>query len=219
VDLFWLGHAGFRMRSGNTGLIMDPFPEDLGLRVPPQHTQAAVATLSADAPHHSAVEVVRGDKPPVVLKGPGEYEASGLQIKGVRSARAGSSQEAPLWNTMFVVQAEGITLCHLGDPARVLTEREVEELGSLHVLLLPVGNKTGLTVADAVELVNLVSPRIVVPMMFAHPGNKNELRELGPFLQELGVKEPEAQPRLSVSRSSLPDETQVVVLQPVGTML
>lgn len=198
---------------------MDPFSEELGLRIPPQHAQANVVTVSGQFPNHAAVDVVKGDKPPVVITGPGEYEASGLRIKGIRSQREGADPSEPAWNTAFVIETEGMTICHLGDPLRLLTNREAEELSSPHVLILPVGSKTGLIPADAVEMVNIISPRILVPMLFAHPGNKTDLRPLAPFLQELGVKEPEAQARLSVSRSSLPDEMQVVVLQPLASLL
>ncbi len=219
MDLYWIGHACFRLRSGNSSLLMDPFPTELGLRVPPQHGAASVVTVSGGPSDPSVVRPTQGEKPPVVLTGPGEYEAAGWHIKGVRTPRAGTVDDAPLWNTMFIIEAEGVSVCHLGDPARLLTSREAEDLASPHVLLLPVGSKAGLTVTDAVEIVNLVSPRIVVPMLFAHPGNKADLRELGPFLQELGVKEPEPQARLSPSRSSMPEEAQVVVLQPLATLL
>ena len=85
--------------------------------------------------------------------------------------------------------------------------------------MAPVGSDTGLSAADVVEIVKNVEPRIIIPMLYAHSGNKHPLRELKPFLNELGVREPEAQPRLTVTRANLPDDTQVVVLQPTGAML
>ncbi|MEX2431182.1 MAG: MBL fold metallo-hydrolase, partial [Dehalococcoidia bacterium] len=147
MDLYWLGHASFRLRSGNSSLIMDPLSGGTGLRMPAQHTQAGVVTLSgagADGDSTGDVRPAQDDRPPVVLKGPGEYEAAGLHIRGVRSVRVGSSEEMPLWNTMFVIESEGVSVCHLGDPAHLLVAREAEELSSPHVLLLPVGSKTGL---------------------------------------------------------------------------
>ena len=69
------------------------------------------------------------------------------------------------------------------------------------------------------ELVSSISPRIVVPMLFAHPGNKASLRELKPFLAELGEKAPEAVSRLTVTRATLPEETKLSLLQPAASTL
>ena len=231
MELTWLGHAAFRVRIGSTALIMDPFGPSLGLAIPPAQAQANLVTLSSDDVHHAAVSIVSGDKPPVVFSDPGEYEASGLQMRGIRTTRnagngdgngdgEGETEDRPqAWNTIFVVEAEGIVLCHLGDPERQLSDRQIEELGSPHVLLLPVGSPTGLSADAAVELVSSISPRIVVPMLFAHPGNKAGLRELKPFLAELGEKAPEAVSRLTVTRATLPEETQLSLLQPAATAL
>ncbi|MCH8200191.1 MAG: MBL fold metallo-hydrolase [Chloroflexi bacterium] len=231
MELTWLGHAAFRVRIGSTALIMDPFGPGLGLAIPPAQAQADVVTLSSDAAHHAAVSIVSGDKPPVVFSDPGEYEAVGLQMRGIRTTRNagngdgngdgdGETEDRPqAWNTIFVVEAEGIVLCHLGDPERQLSDRQIEELGSPHVLLLPVGSPTGLSADAAVELVSSISPRIVVPMLFAHPGNKAGLRELKPFLAELGEKAPEAVSRLTVTRATLPEETKLSLLQPAASVL
>ncbi|MCH8848658.1 MAG: MBL fold metallo-hydrolase [Chloroflexi bacterium] len=225
MELTWLGHAAFRVRTGNTTVIMDPFGPGLGLSIPPAQTQADVVTLSSDAAHHAAVSIVTGDKPAVVFSDPGEYEAAGIQLRGIRTTRgdgAGDDDDEaedrpPAWNTVFVVEAEGIVLCHLGDPERQLSDRQIEELGSPHVLLLPVGSPTGLSADAAVELVSSISPRIIVPMLFAHPGNKAGLRELKPFLAELGEKAPEAVSRLTVTRATLPEETKLSLLQPAAS--
>ncbi len=217
MDITWLGHAAFRVRSGNTAVLMDPFSKSLGLQIPPQHAQANIVTISSDSPHHSAVDAVADDSKPVVFTGPGEYEAAGFRLKAIRTSRHAEDGEEGAQNTVFVVYVEGIVVCHLGDPDRLLTDREIEELGSPQVLLLPVGSREGLSPADAVEMVNGISPKIVVPMLYAHQGSKADLREAGEFLKELGAKAPEAQPRLTVTRGTLPEETQFVMLQPAGT--
>ena len=218
MELTWLGHAAVRIRSGAATLVMDPYPEELGLRIPPQQAQASVVTISSDDPHHAAIQALEADPAPVVINGPGEYEAGGMRIKGIRTSRY-AVQGPPAWNTVYVVEVENMVLCHLGDPDRLLTAREIEELSSPHVLMLPVGSRNGLSAADAVEMVNAIAPRLVVPILFAHPGSKAELREIGPFLQELGAKRPEQQTRLSVTRATLPEETEVGLLQAAGVLL
>ena len=217
MDITWIGHAAFRVRSGGKALIMDPFPPALGLKFAPQHAEADLVTESSDDEFHSARGAVSGA--PVALDFPGEYEAAGMHLRGVRTTRRTPEGEPQRWNTVFTAKAEGIVFCHLGNPDRLLTNKEVDDLGSPHVLMVPVGSASGLSPADAVEMARSVEPRIVIPMLYAHPGNTQELRELAPFLNEMGVREPERQTRLAVTRSNLPEETQVVVLQPTGALL
>jgi L-ascorbate metabolism protein UlaG (beta-lactamase superfamily) len=195
---------------------MDPFPPDLGLQIPPQLAQADVMTTSNTDAFHSALDSVESS---VVLEGPGEYEAAGMHLRGVRTTRRTPEGQPQSWNTMFVAEIEGIVVCHLGNPDKLLTNRQVQELGSPHVLMVPAGSDTGISSADAVEIINSVEPKIVIPMLYAHGGNKATLRELSPFLREMGIRQPEAQARLTVNRSSVPDETQLVVLQPAATLL
>jgi L-ascorbate metabolism protein UlaG (beta-lactamase superfamily) len=220
MDITWLGHAGFRVRTGGASVLFDPFPPELGLQVPPQHTAADMVCVSSDDPSHAAVGIATGEKAPVVLRDPGEYEVAGLYIQSIRTTRVTPEGEEQRWNTVYAVHSEGLVLCHLGNPDRLLTGREVEELSSPHVLLLPVGSAAGLSPALAAEVVNTIEPRIVIPMLFAHPGNRTEgLRELSGFLSELGTKAPEPVNRFSITRANLPEETQVVLMDPVGTII
>ena len=218
MDIFWLGHGGVRIRSGNTSLIMDPFSLGIGLSIPPQQGQANVVTVSSDDPDHSAVDALADEPSHIVISSPGEYEASGLHIKGIRTSRLTGEGETA-WNTVYVVDIEGMIVCHLGDPDRLLTGREVEELGSPHALVLPVGSKRGLSAEDAVEMVNAISPKVVIPVLFAHSGNKSDLREIQVFLKELGSKAPEPQARLTLTRSALPEELLIAQLEPAGVLL
>ena len=218
MDLTWLGHAAVHVKSGNNSMVMDPFPEQLGLRIPPQHAEASVVTLSAEDPNVSAVDAVTGERKAVVIRGPGEYEASEIHIRGIRTSRYVAGGQVG-WNTVYTAEVEGMVICHLGDPDRLLTRREIEALGSPHILVLPVGSPNGLSPADAVEMISAISPRIVLPVLFAHPGNKTDLREIAPFVQELGSKPAEQHARLTVTRATLPEETQVSVLDAAGTLI
>ena len=217
MEITWLGHAAFHLRSGNSALLMDPFPPDLGLRISSSFTRASVVTVSNSDPNHSAVDTVSDEAK--VLKGPGEYEVANLQIKGLRTRLNPLQSEVAAWNTVFVLEMEGVSICHLGRLAAPLSTKQVEELESPQVLLLPVGGHGLLSPTDAAELANAIEPRIVVPMLYAHAGNNVELEPLSRFMQELGIKQPEEQPRLSVTRTSLPGEMEVAVLQPTGTLI
>ena len=216
MDIVWLGHAAVRIRSGNTALVMDPYPPELGLRVPPAHATASVVTISSSDPMHSAVHALEADPPPLVIDGPGEYQASRLNIRGVRTKRGPEDAPEPSWNTVYAVEAEGLVVCHLGTPSSAPTDDQIEELSSPQVLIVPAGAREGLPLPDLVELVNTIGPRVVIPVMYAHPGNKQRLNALRSFLQAMGASASEPQSRLNLTRASIPQELQVALLQPVG---
>jgi len=214
MEITWLGHSSFRLRSGNTTLLTDPFPQSYGFTMPTSLTEAKVVTQSNTHPNHAYMSEVRGT--PTILDGPGEYEANGLYIKGIRTALAQPPEEGEQgsqWNTIFSVEIEGMVVCHLGDIGTPLPSRQIEELSSPQILFVPVGGRCTITPAEAADIVNVIAPRIVIPMHYSIPGAKVDLDGLAPFLKELGVKAPDAQTRLSVTRSNLPDELQVVILQ------
>ena len=219
MEITWLGHSAFRLRGGNTTLLTDPFPESLGVSMPANLTEGRVATVSNTHPNHSATGLLKGD--PGVLDGPGEYEVAGLYIKGIRTPLAqppSEDEERTSWNTIFTVEMEGMVVCHLGDLGGPLLPRQIEELSSPQVLLVPVGGHCTLTSAEAADIVNVIAPRVVIPMHYQVPGVNVDLESLAPFLKELGVKAQEPQSRLNVTRSNLPDELQVAVLQAAAAL-
>jgi L-ascorbate metabolism protein UlaG (beta-lactamase superfamily) len=105
-----------------------------------------------------------------------------------------------------------IRLCHLGALDQVLLPDQVEELNRSEVLIVPVGGHGVLDSAAAAEVVSLLEPRIVVPMLFRTELSNAALDPLDRFLKEMGVAEAQPVPRINVTRTSLPIETSVTVL-------
>jgi L-ascorbate metabolism protein UlaG (beta-lactamase superfamily) len=106
-----------------------------------------------------------------------------------------------------------LTVCHLGDLAKVLTQAQVESLPAIDVLLTPVGGGGALDADDAAEVISLIEPRIVIPMHYQTPVVDLPLDPLSRFLKEMGVTEAAARETLRIARSQLPDETEIIVLE------
>jgi L-ascorbate metabolism protein UlaG (beta-lactamase superfamily) len=90
------------------------------------------------------------------------------------------------------------------------------EIGPVDVLLVPVGGNFTLAPSEAAEVVAQISPKIVIPMHYAVDGGSTDLQGPEKFLNEMAVTEPLRQPKAQVTSSSLPDETQVVLLEARG---
>lgn len=211
MEIIWYGHSCFRLAERNMATVVtDPFDSE-AVGYEPLKLKADIVTSSHDAPGHNFLSAVKGVDHAITT--PGEFEIGGVFITGVQTDGQGkkAATDKPR-NTLYVFDYDGLNIAHLGDLRSVPTQAEIEALGTVHVALVPVGGGSGLNAAKAAEIVSLLEPNIVIPMHFHTPAVKVELDRLDKFLKEMGLHEAETVPSLKVTRSNLPDETKVVVL-------
>ncbi len=210
MEITWYGHSCFRLTErGMATVVTDPF-DNAAVGYEPLKLKADIVTISHEAPGHSNASSVKGKSH--VITGPGEYEIGGVFITGVQTDGHKKSGEDEPRNTLYVFDYDGITVAHLGDLRVVPSQTEIEALGNVHVALVPVGGGGGLNAAKAVEVVSLLEPGIVIPMHFATPAGSIKLAPIGKFLKEMGLGNIEPQPSLKIGRTTVPEETSVVVL-------
>jgi L-ascorbate metabolism protein UlaG (beta-lactamase superfamily) len=210
MELIWHGHSCFRLRGKELTILTDPF--GASPRGGDGQLQADVVTISHDEPNHNAVALVQGS--PRVLTGPGEYETGGAAITGVATPRPeGQSRTVPR-NTAYLIELDDVTVCHLGDLVVPLTADQVAVVKDADVLLVPVGGHCTIDAAQAAEVVAQVEPKLVVPMHYQAPGLAFPLDSVDRFCHEMGAASLTPQQRVNVTRSSLPEQLTVVLLEP-----
>ncbi len=211
MDVFWLGHSCFRVKGKRATVVTDPFPPDLGYAL--GEPVADIVTVSHQHPGHSFMSGVSGvNGSPHNITGPGEYEVSGVLIIGFPTFH--DAEKGAQWgkNNVYLMEIDGITICHLGDLGHPLNTDQVEEIDEVDVLLLPVGGVSTIDAACAAETIRRIEPKIVIPMHFKTPELKRELDPVEKFLKEMGAGQVEPLSKLSITPSSLPASTQVVLL-------
>lgn len=208
MEITWLGHSCFRIKGKSGTVITDPFGEATGYHL--GKVAADIVTVSHDHPGHNFVKGVGGN--PKVISGPGEYEIAGIFIYGVRTYHDGEKGQSRGKNTCYLMQIDDVKVCHLGDLGHVPSAAQVDELNDAEVLLVPVGGGATTNAAAAIEIVNLLSPKIVIPMHYKTEVSRPDLEPVDKFLNEMGVKDLAPIPKLTVNKAILPLETQVVVL-------
>lgn len=210
MQICWLGHACFRIqRDDGQVLLTDPFDESVGYET---DFTADVVTVSHDHFDHNAVQLVKGD--PEVVKGPGTHKAAGFVITGVASFHddLGGSQRGS--NTIFLIEADRLRLCHLGDLGHALSEEQVNQVGQVDVLLVPVGGTYTIDAAGADTVVEQLQPRVVVPMHFRTPAISLPIAGVEDFLEgKQKVRRLEGA-YVEVSVNDLPAEREIIVLNP-----
>ncbi|HEV2413828.1 MAG TPA: MBL fold metallo-hydrolase [Candidatus Dormibacteraeota bacterium] len=211
MDVTWLGHGCFRLRGRGAAVVTDPYPPAIGLKL--ARMDAEVVTVSHDHDNHSFTQVVRDGA--YEINGPGEYEIAGISVIGVPTYHDAEKGKKEGRNTVYLIEIDDVRICHLGDLGHKLDDADAESVATPDVLLVPVGGHTTMNAAQAAEVVRQLEPRYVVPMHYAIPGLKLQLDPIDRFLKEMGVTSSEAQPKLSVQKSSVSEyETKVVVLEP-----
>lgn len=212
MDINWYGQAMFKLKGKQTQAIIDPFyPEFTGLKLPkPSELIADLALKTHDHEDHSNLKAVEGN--PVKIDGPGEYEIKGVAVTGVSVFHDSKNGEERGRNTVYNLEIDGVSVLHLGDLGHTLTQEQLEEIGPVDIVLIPVGGTYTIDAPVAAQVVSQLEPKIVIPMHYKIDGLKFPLDEVDLFLKEMGVGSIEPQNKFSIAKDKLPDETQIVVL-------
>lgn len=213
MDITYLGHSSFKIKTKNAVVVTDPFnPKLVGLKFP--SIDADLVTISHNHEDHNYLQGVKGYKK--VFDGPGEYDSMDVSFRGVSSFHDDKKGEIRGKNTMFVIEAEGITLAHLGDLGHIPNEKELEELESVNILFIPIGGTFTINSNQAIEIIKKIEPQITIPMHFKSSGiNEEEFGKLGDlddFLENIGLTVEKAD-KLSIKDIDLGETQKVVVLE------
>jgi len=208
MEISWLGHSCFKIRGKNATVITDPYSPNLGYSL--GKPTARIVTVSHRHEGHSYTEGVSGE--PRLVTGPGEYEISGVLIIGIPTFHDEEKGVKRGKNIAYLMEVDDILICHLGDLGHVLTTEQTEAIDNADVLLIPVGGVSTINATTASQIVRQLEPKVVIPMHYKTPAINCELEPVDRFLQEAGALTAVPQPKLSLTKSSLPLSTQVFLL-------
>ena len=208
MEITWYGHACFRLRDKGAIVVTDPYDQSIGYTLP--KVRADIVTVSHDHADHSYVSGIKDA--PKVIDGPGEYEIKGVFVTGIATFHDRKKGAQRGRNTVFLFEFDGLTICHLGDLGHVPTQAQVEVLSDVDILLIPVGGVSTIGASQSAEVISLLEPKIVIPMHYKTKALTLNLAPVQKFLQEMGLKKLATQESLKVTASTLPEETQIVLL-------
>lgn len=214
-----MGHSSFRIKSKDMTLVTDPFdPQVVGLKYPNQ--KADIVTVSHQHEDHNYTAAITGpvsrEKGVFVVDQPGEYEIGGIEIRAIQSfhdEKAGSERGS---NLIMVMRVDDVFVVHLGDLGHSLTDKKLEDIGVVDVLLVPVGGTFTADPKMAGNVISQLEPSIVIPMHYKVAGLNEQfstLVEVDDFLKEVGGDEAPREKKLKVNKSDLPENMQVIVLE------
>ncbi len=202
-------HGGecIKVTQGDTTLVFNPISKESKLSG--SKFGADIALISTNDPDFNGVEqVTRGDKAPFVIQGPGEYEVQKIFIKGFPSVSHYGGSERP--NTIYMVTLEGMNLCFLGALSEKKIEPKVlEDIDSVDVLFVPIGNDGVLNAADAHDVAVKLEAHMIIPIHYDGVGDKNALST---FLKEGGAEKVKPVEKLSIKKKDVEGATGDIVV-------
>ncbi len=213
MEIVWHGLSCFRfMERGLASVVTDPFGPESGLA--PLKLKADIVTVSHDAPNHSHIKAVKGIRRSI--SGPGEFEIGGVFITGLPMREKTDESNNTKPNTLYVFDFNGVTIAHLGDLSYVPSQAQIENLGAVHIALVPVGGGSSLSPSQASEVISLIEPSIVIPMQYKTGSEKQKLGAVSRFLKEMGITKLDPLPSFKIAKGGISEETQVIRLSPGG---
>jgi L-ascorbate metabolism protein UlaG (beta-lactamase superfamily) len=212
LDLTWLGNRCFSVRGRDVTVVTDPDGEAIDKTLKGQE----ITAITLSRPHMANGLSLAGGRYPHVVNGPGEYEVANVFLTGVGTPYHIRSDEGEITrekNTVYTIELESLVVCHLGELNSPLTSEHTERLSEVSVLLVPIGDPD--TFRPAMDTISLLEPKLVIPMAYpwSNPKEEEEPDTLKRFIKEMGAKEYEVQRRLHVTPTSLPQQTQAVILE------
>lgn len=215
MEITYLGHSSFKLKGKQGVVVTDPFGSYVGFPMP--SVSADIVTVSHQHEDHNAIAKVSGTsrrEKPMVISQAGEYEVEGISLFGHKSFHDNKNGAERGPNIVFTIIVDGITIVHLGDLGHTLSDSFIEDLGTVDVLLCPVGGSLTVGPKEATSIIQEIEPSFVIPMHYKTAQHSEKvfgsLRSLEEFEKEYGVS---AEPVKSfVVPATMPEQTTLVVL-------
>lgn len=212
----FLGHAAFFITTADgTRIVIDPYEPggyDGAIAYGRLREPADLVVVSHEHADHSYVKMVPGH--PEVVRGTGEVKHGSITFRGVAAYHDTSRGAERGENVIRVIDADGITLCHLGDLGHALGPEDAAALMPIDVLMVPVGGTFTIDAKAATAVVNRLSPRLAIPMHYRTPKVGFNIASVEAFLAGKSRVRREVGSEIEITKESLPEPTEIVVLEP-----
>jgi L-ascorbate metabolism protein UlaG (beta-lactamase superfamily) len=207
MTITWYGQSCFRIEAKEGSILIDPFSKEIGLK--PPRIKDDVVLVTHQHMDHNNIEDANPEA--FIIQNPGEYENHGIAIRGIQTFHDNKEGTERGLNTVYVIKAEDMTIAHLGDLGHTLTDKQIEDIGDVDIVMIPVGGTYTIDAKTAVEVINQIEPKVVIPMHYKVDGLGVPLDPPEKFVKELGLT-PEKFDKYKIQKKLLPAEEVKLVM-------
>lgn len=181
-DVEYRGGNAVVLSTKKTTLMVDPRLSLFGLKDIKTKDEVELATESRF--------VVENSEARTIIDQPGEYEVGDFTIKGIAATRHIDKPDDEQLSTIYRIECGDVKVALIGNIAPKLTDEQLETLGMIDIVILPVGgNGYTLDAVSAVAIVRQTEPKLVIPVHYADSGLSYEVPQdsVEVFEKELGA--------------------------------
>ncbi|MCL2142930.1 MAG: MBL fold metallo-hydrolase [Methanomassiliicoccaceae archaeon] len=208
MQIRWHGHSCFEI-TGTLTIVTDPH-DGRSLGIMPPSASADIVLISHDHFDHNSFKTIRGSHKDVFAF-VGEFEFGGSRFVGLGTDHdeAGGSKRGK--NVMYLMEADGITICHCGDLGNIPDDDVVEKIKGVDILMVPVGGVYTMENRSVVKFIDMVGPRVIVPMHYRVGGLSIPLNTIDTFIDSVNYEAEHVGNEIDLSPDELPSETTIWV--------
>ncbi len=208
MQIQYFGLSSFKISTKDATIITDPFDKQSGL-TPPRGSADLLILAEKSQALYNATSGISGE--PFLVNDPGEYDVKGVIITGIPL-----KQDEGRFVTVFLIEAEDIKILNLAHIREfTMNEDDLEGLGEIDILIVPVGSNSVMSAKDAAKVVNEVEPKIVIPSHYQISGLSLPYEKVDTFIKEMGGKS-ENMEKLSLKKKELvPEQIKIITLEPL----
>lgn len=212
MKITWLGHSSFLLEIQGVKIVTDPYDNSIdSIGYGSITTPVDCAVVSHDHFDHNHVKGLKGN--PETVQGSGQFSVKGITFTGIDTYHDDSKGSQRGDNVVFVIEAEGLRICHVGDLGHALSADQIQAIGRVDVLLLPVGGTYTVDALEATKVMDDLNPKLVIPMHFKTNVLDFPITGVDPFLEGKRNVRHQGSSQIDVTNETLPKEREIVVLE------
>lgn len=213
MDITWYGQSCFRVKGKKATVVIDPFdPKATGL--PLSKMSADIVLVTHQHPDHNNRAIVVKEAP-FLIQAPGEYEVNGVDVVGVATYHDDEKGAKFGKNVVYNVTLDGISLVHLGDLGHLIDEETKERIGRVDILMVPVGGTYTIDAGEAVKVVDMLEPLLIIPMHYKLDHLAYDLLPVDDFMRLAGKASLRVSDKFTIQLDTFPED-QTILLMEVG---
>ncbi|SEN49021.1 MBL fold metallo-hydrolase [Paenibacillus sp. OV219] len=213
MKIKWFGHSSYLLTSdAGTRILIDPYYKFLGYRMPVP-IESDIVVVTHNHGDHNKVKAASGNY--LLVNEPKEYSLGDVNISGFKTFhdKVQGKKRGP--NIVFRFRMDGLTICHCGDLGHLLTEEQVQAIGKVDVLIVPVGGRMTLDGPEAVQVMRQLKATVAIPMHYSTKAlgilGRIIFAKVDKFLEAAGTQTTDVKV-LDISKESLAGYAGVVTM-------
>jgi L-ascorbate metabolism protein UlaG (beta-lactamase superfamily) len=206
LQIRWHGHACFEITNDVT-LVTDPH-DGKSIGIPAPSVIGDIILVSHDHYDHNSVKTVEKEDSKVITDGR-KKNISNVEIRGIESFHDECCGEKRGGNIIFKFTMDDVTFCHLGDLGHELDEDAIQKIDDVDILFIPIGGTFTVDAELAWNIINMIKPKIAIPMHYKIGGLSLPIAGIDSFLERNKYKVLKVGNEIDIEKEDLPDEPEI----------